>query len=799
MKNKIKKIAGKAFLSVLVAMNLLFFPVYSASAISLDFVSGDSIDSVLDDLGVDKTALSKEVQTFNMARLKKYPPQVSLTFTPSDPTDNQQVTATATPTYFLNDAKNLYFTWYLKTKNCDKTDLTGDDKDKYAKEKDECDLNDDGKVDVEDWKIKAMRIYASNDFDWQKADYSDISGDAGYTAIHGGDDQKGKNNFCYVHDTKTGLEFLMQDKDANDGVKPGCNGAYSHLFPSAPGDITGDGVFGSSERKFWHTNPNGTDTAGTGYTDEANVAGLGANAFTWTYSSGDEIGVVAEGISIEPAPSPDASYKIEWAFLNNKCDIPTEGSTIDITDETTNMDVDDLNKCLYDNMVTPNDGTGSAGKLNVSVTASPTSPTNDSSGNGSGDPVSLVASVTDNVDLNYLSYNWEVYSSDTTGDDGWGSQLLKSEIPSATITNGIGVNTFGFNMNFTDPKKYLKVKVTVTETLSSGDTREGHNSVIIPISSTSERIKVYPVKASDDGNLSLGSNEKCIDNADNPNAVCPVLKDEIVGMKIDHASDYSDFSWSVNGDPITYNGCFFDGCKDEKQSDTAFFPILKDSGSQYNVQLIATKSTGEKITLRRIFKIFEPTAGVVSADTSTCQAKYLGYFDNLDGTTTPSYSTDTFNCVAGSTIKLAPQIVGVSMSKDNFAWVVDGTAVDMADDGIITIPGKNSGEYYSVSLIGNYVPDVNILKALNKHWGVGYGDIYQKNLGKSITIQMVDSIPGGQTASLTQKNKKMFATIASGIPAYLAFLIRTILSISLIIFVLRLIFSLSPRLNENDY
>ncbi|NTU67235.1 MAG: hypothetical protein HGB08_04945 [Candidatus Moranbacteria bacterium] len=813
MKNKINKSMKGLVFSLFAVFGMIFMPVSPALASLIGSLSAtENMDDILGELGFDKTAIQDQAMIFNSARFKKPQPQVSLIFTPTDPIDGQRVIATATPMYFLNDMKDMYFTWFLKTKDCPKANKNGDNSGNYNSE---CDLNNDEKVDVEDWKIKAMRIYANNDFNWNGADYSSDNDDDGYQAIHGGDDQKWKNNFCYVHDTKTGWEFLMYNKDTQ---KAGCDDPEGHLFPNATNGkgsdketigTTGDGIFTASEEKFWHTSPDDSDTADTGHVDEANIAGLGANEFKWTYSSGDEIGVAVEGISVEPTKAADASYKIMWAMLNNKCDVihasdtddPTELhiTGIDITDQTTSMTVQDLNDCLYDNMTTPSESTGQAGKLDVTVSQTPANPTNDSSGNGTGDKVSFVASLSDDVDSSYISYGWEVFEADKSNTDDWGDPLLKSEIPNATATSGIGTNTFSFKMDFDDPKPYMKVKVTATETMSDGETREGHDFAIFPISSTSEGIKAYAAKVSDNGKVSLDtSKEMCVDDDGNPISDCSVTKDQIIGLEFGSAGNYDNYSWTLNGEPITYKECFFEGCGGN--TNKAFFPVVDNSGSSYNVQLIATKDTGEKVTLSKTFKITDPSLNIVSLDTSTCKAKNLGYFDNYDGTTTPVYSTVDFEAASGETIKLAPENIGSSLSNDQLEWYVDSALVSANDDGSIEFLGKNNGEYYNVSLYGHYVPDTNTIKALIQYWGVSYSEIYDKNLGKTISIRMTDSFSGQSEAALDrQKNKRLFATIASGIPAYLAFLVRIVLSVGLIIFTMRIIFSLSPSAQENDY
>ncbi|MFA5961414.1 MAG: hypothetical protein WC848_01885 [Parcubacteria group bacterium] len=294
----------KTIITLLIVVNvfsLTALPVY-ADLLGVSLGNPMSLmDSVFGELGIDKNELKNGIQTMNVSRRKINPPMVSVTFDPADPVPGETVTATAMPTYFTNSIDNLYFTWYLKGAKC--TDKKTPDED-YSYNKD-CDLDDDGEVDIEDYKIKAMRIIVDNDFDWQNADYSKDADDDGYESVFGGDDQREKPASCYVRDVSSGDDYEVD-----------CH----HFFPNAPSDTTGDGQFNKSEEKFWRTDPNNNDTATTGNPDEANVTGLGENTFSFPYTTGDKVGVVVEGVAIQSTQDADSSYKTMWAFTENKCE-----------------------------------------------------------------------------------------------------------------------------------------------------------------------------------------------------------------------------------------------------------------------------------------------------------------------------------------------------------------------------------------------------------------------------------------------------------------------------------------------
>lgn len=308
MTDKTKKI----FLVFLMAFEcLLVLPFQKAQAlygVDLGNLSGNVVGTAMDQafskLGVDQNELKYTIQSMNVSRRKKQQPQIEMSFNPANPVTAQKVTAVATPLNFLNTTENLYFTWYLKPDGCPDKESSPS-----GTIKNKCDFDGDGKISINDYKVKAMRIIANDDFEWDKADYGSGSAGKSYSAIWGGNDQKGKSNHCFVHDIDSGDEYEIE-----------CN---KHLFPEDPDnnwDI-GDGSFGLSEEKFWHTDPNDPDTADTGNGDEANVAGLGMDTFSWVYEEGDEVGVVIEGISTESTQNADSSFKIMWAFVNNKCDL----------------------------------------------------------------------------------------------------------------------------------------------------------------------------------------------------------------------------------------------------------------------------------------------------------------------------------------------------------------------------------------------------------------------------------------------------------------------------------------------
>lgn len=954
MKTKIRK----AIITFLVIINIFSLTAAPAHADLTGVALGNPMalmDTVMGAFGVNKDEVQNMMQTVNVARKKVTPPTVALTFSPTDPVSGEKVAVTAAPTYFMNSPENLYYTWYIKSKRCFDKTLDGDDyKSKFAEgDFAKCDLNGDDKVDIEDYKIKAARILVNNDFVWQNADYSKDFDDDGYTAVFGGDDQRGKTEHCFIHDVKSG-----------DDHEIACE---KHLFPNSPSDKTGDGDFGVSEEQFWHTDPNNKDTASTGRTDEANVAGLGENVFSFTYSAGDKIGVAIEGVSIQPTQEKDSSFETMWAFTKNECgnkknidagtnnsgypkttkdetktypntnashvsaSVPptlysatdysttvttktvediapgtnqvNDNATIRTTttthtvvtyvgadpdllvtpiklDETTvsatcsqsdaengavcsgydeyksikmtDMGTNDLNACLYNNLVTPAEGGGAKEKLDIALKYLPENPTNDSSDlpadyktgdpRGDGDQISLDASVSNPNNASYLNYTWEVFASNEINPDDWGTALSKDTLDGATQVLGLGVNNLKFNLNFKPDNflnnqlpKYLKVKVTVKETLAEGSgEREGHTDVTVPISSSEERIKVYTAKvnatninfpAERTDKASLDAQERCLftdpkTGIKTPTAVCEVAKDEIIGVGIANGTvdnpTYTDFLWAIDGVTQACPDDSFSLCLDStgKSTERTYFPILKESGDQYAVELSAlNKKTGERVELTRMFKVSTPVAKIVPKEKDAsgkyiCRGLLLGQYWDFNGQPHDDRSDTKFQALTGNNIELKPAFFGTaaptkfdSATDCPYWWNVDGVdinatnvttygySIDLNDSGKLILPPKNTGEKYIVSFSDVFTPINSVKQMLNKYWNITYNQFYEKRLTHSIEIEMVDTT----IAQGPHSPQKILATVSSGIPSYFAFLFRIALAGMAIMLAIKIIFFVLPK------
>jgi hypothetical protein len=268
--------------------------------------ASQALDGVFAKYRAKTSTVVEMVDKMNNLQLKTPAPEATIIFSPTNPNPGEKVTATATVSsmFIENNRDPMYYTWYLK----------------HTGEADTVKNLDDV------FKVRAMKIITSDGY--ENDGTKPYINNSGYKAIFGGDNQKGKSNHCFFSDVSSGKQYEFNE--------------CKHLFPNAPGAVTGDGTFTENEENFWSTDPSNPDTAGRGHTDEANVVGLGANAFTWTYQEGDQIGVAVEGISIEPTSYDDSSYKIMWALTKNKCDISSEDDSFsspgDPTDTVASID-----------------------------------------------------------------------------------------------------------------------------------------------------------------------------------------------------------------------------------------------------------------------------------------------------------------------------------------------------------------------------------------------------------------------------------------------------------------------------
>jgi hypothetical protein len=445
--------------------------------------------------------------------------------------------------------------------------------------------------------------------------------------------------------------------------------------------------------------------------------------------------------------------------------------------------------------------------LEINLSYEPARPYNDPSGNN---PMELKVSsyvLYAETNENYMNYNWKVYGSNNKDSASW-KEVLKSSLVDSSPLIGFGLKQIKFKLALNDPApKYLKVKLNVSENNNSGAVNTGEGEIIIPIPSVSSEIKVFSTTADTNGSdnpLRL-TNERC--TGDNEKSICPVVKNEILGLKID-SSKLTDFVWSVDDAPIVYNKCFYSNCNTDENNFT-YLPILKNAGETYSLTLQAKdKSTGEKLQVNRLFQVVSPSILISSADETTCQPMLLGYFKDLDNNLTPDYSPDVFEAKTGTSLSLKPNfsvpfsaeiiwnIDGMEITKDNAA----NFSIEMKEDGTITLPlNREAGYSFPISLSSFYSQPNETKKVLNEYWQVGLNDFYEKPIDATIKINVVSALRGEEVSENTvPKNirNKFLATLISNVPAQLFFLAKLAFVSVLILFGSQFLLSLFSKENE---
>lgn len=240
-------------MSCLSLMALLLANMPQAQAASIPSVS--SVASKLEKrYNLNLGSIRNFGQSFNVSDNKKTTPEVSLYFSPSDPKEGEKITAHAFPIYFSNPEEALYFSWYLKRKDCSASS---------------CDYNGDGRYNSEDWKIEAARILVQNGYDNSTASYSSDSDGDGYQARYGGDDKVDKTDYCYAYEPASGTLYELADVGSSlsfgcpAGTSPVCMEGDTTISASSSTFSNGDGSFTTFSESTPSCSSGGCSVTGT--------------------------------------------------------------------------------------------------------------------------------------------------------------------------------------------------------------------------------------------------------------------------------------------------------------------------------------------------------------------------------------------------------------------------------------------------------------------------------------------------------------------------------------------------------
>lgn len=416
-----------------------------------------------------------------------------------------------------------------------------------------------------------------------------------------------------------------------------------HKFPKISGMDVGDGSFGADEENFWGTDPNDPSTIDNENNDESNVAGLGIDKMTWTYSPGDKIGVIVEGQSYMPTKHDDSSVAISFALINNIFEKKgSEGCKLEkgvyekkIKNYTVKIpfayvNIDD---CLEYNLTKPTSG-DQADNMEVSMDYYPKNPNVGSMGvdgagqSKGGDELVVTTNTSDpNVDVNQIYYKWSIYGFSGNKDEldldqsSW-TLLSNNELfrksNNIKLLEGLGMDQFEMRLNTTEVEidgekvnfNFLRFFVESEEffdtgTGTTGTTRSGRGDVM-----------VEPNQSGAGGiNISVGSGTPiCLASGN-----CEVLENQVITATLGvnaETSGVNNYLWTLDGKVINTIGE-----NETKQGNSVTFLLEGRPGDSHVLSVVANDTTspgvelenknkGEKLTIDRAFIVTKPMVGI---------------------------------------------------------------------------------------------------------------------------------------------------------------------------------------------
>ena len=335
--------------------------------------------------------------------------------------------------------------------------------------------------------------------------------------------------------------------------------------------------------------------------------------------------------------------------------------------------------------------------------------------------------------------------------------------------------------------------------------------MIIPVQMSKGQINVFSIiinKATDE-TLSLAKKEdKCTTGAEK--SLCPVITNEIIGLNVGgYAADKYNFAWVLDGKRIA----------PEADPTTAYFPVTAEKGQLHNMRVDIVGSqpdnATQKISLLRSFTVTEPatTMKLVGTDGDSKEENgiddiaplLLGYYVDKDAAKQwPNYSKDIFQAMAGKIIQLQPQNNTSDMGKTT--WTVDGkTVLDeteyASDPYLTTVDGietlnipieKALGTSYKVTSVTPYAQTMETKRVLYDRWQISTPTLATKDIANNFTIQVADKLNEATVVASKIDRTKVLASLFSGLPSYIAFLFKIMVTFVLILFSSSLLLSFSP-------
>jgi hypothetical protein len=355
---------------------------------------------------------------------------------------------------------------------------------------------------------------------------------------------------------------------------------------------------------------------------------------------------------------------------------------------------------------------------------------------------------------------------------------------------------------------YMRISVRVAENFSANSVRKGRTNALVQFTSTRNKITAYkaePILVSDKMRVQIPSSGGVIcQDAVLDRAICRILQNEIIGMRID-GEGLANFHWTINNEPLACGHNVSPDCLDSESNEVNFFPASGSRGSSYTVSVTATDiQTGKTLTLSRLFQVVDPQIAVVSADQATTFPKFLGEYLDVRGSASDclegicsNYSDSVLQGYAGTQLKVRPLFIPSFLRNvSQIEWEVNGQTVTPNADNELTIDASNiSGErVVNVAVRGLTVEPNEVRRALIDTWGISQLDSAEARFEKNVQIEIVNK--EGQQTALSGVQKYLGA-IGTYLPSTVLFTIRMALSGALLVFVIGFLFILIPEEDKN--
>ncbi len=620
---------------------------------------------------------------------------------------------------------------------------------------------------------------------------------------------------CYKH--KFGTNYDASGFRAEDDSGIDYPVSCKHKWEDAPGYSSGSGKFPSGEEEYWSTDPLDPDTDGDGFSDEADIIGLGQQSFTWTYQAGDRLGLVVEGTSMLPTDEKNAYYKIMWGYP----DVCDATKTKLMNDDK----CDDSDDYGYGFLATRSPSEELEENLKVSLTFSPDNPQADPSSANSenidsdgsilnADRITVISSM-DNTNLNpgEIYYQWQVSRGDPRS-DSWREISIPDNFDTSGSTSGIGITQLNLipktsALSGSDDIIYFKVTLTASRS-SEIDAGRGRSSVIIGVNKNGIRLSLHKVEIVN-GKAAIGE-EVCSDGL--YAHLCPAVQYQMLAAKVTsgkYTNGNSEFAWTVNGNPHyppPESSSLFSGW----DSNIAFFPITKQTQEIEEVSVTATKK-GElqPVAGSRLVTVVEPAAFIKSADTSTAwPASYVTEDPERRQSYIQVESSDMFDALTSSTASFYLDFVPYYILGDDLnteiEWNMNGVSVYDYDfyeknslSGAVNLENNNQVfEFQTADAEGVYY---NLSADVEKYWSdeeraisyTAWGVAPQNARGSgSATVATTFLSPFEETA--LNEPGQILAAIGTHLPHYFMYLLRLVLTIGVMYFASAALYGLANRL-----